>query len=152
VSETRIVSPIPSASSHAHRGRRPDEPLRAHARFGEPEVQRLIGLARELAIDRDQLPWPRDLARDDDLVLPHPGLDCELGGLQRGDHHALVEDLLRGPPERAVGVLLHLRDDELLVQRAAVDPDPHRLAVLDRDPADGGELLVARRPVPTLPG
>ena len=34
-------------------------------------------------------------------------------------------------------------DDELLVERAAVDADAHRLAVVARDLADGGELLVA---------
>ena len=33
--------------------------------------------------------------------------------------------------------------DQLLVERAAVDADAHRLAVVDRDLADGGELLVA---------
>ncbi len=46
-------------------------------------------------------------------------------------------------PRFAVGVLLHLRDDELLVERAAVDADPHRLAAFDRHLADGRELLVA---------
>ena len=46
-------------------------------------------------------------------------------------------------PEIAIGVLLHLRDDQLLVQRAAVDADAHRLAVIDRDLADRRELLVA---------
>ena len=34
-------------------------------------------------------------------------------------------------------------DDELLVQRAAVDADAHRLVVVDGDLADRGELLVA---------
>ena len=29
--------------------------LHAHARLGQPEVQRLIGLAREVTIDRDQV-------------------------------------------------------------------------------------------------
>ena len=43
----------------------------------------------------------------------------------------------------AVGVLLHLRDDQLLVERAAVDADAHRLAVIHRDLADRRELLVA---------
>src|SRR5262249_31274357 len=42
-----------------------------------------------------------------------------------------------------VGVLLHLRDDELLVERAAVDADAHRLAAIARDAADRRELLVA---------
>ena len=46
-------------------------------------------------------------------------------------------------PEIAVGVLLHPRDDELLVERAAVDADADRLAVVDGDLADRRELLVA---------
>ena len=46
-------------------------------------------------------------------------------------------------PEVAIGVLLHLRHHQLLVEGAAVDADAHRLAVVDRDLADGGELLVA---------
>ena len=46
-------------------------------------------------------------------------------------------------PEVAVGVLLHLRDDELLVERAAVHADADRLAVVARDAADRRELLVA---------
>ena len=36
-----------------------------------------------------------------------------------------------------------MRDDELLVERAAVDADAHRLLVVARDLADRGELLVA---------
>ena len=106
-------------------------------------MQRLVGLPREVAIDGDQVARARNLARDDDLVLPQPRLDRQLGGLQRRDHHALVENLFRRAAERAVGVLLHLRDDELLVQRAAVDADADRLVVVDRHLADGGELLVA---------
>src|SRR5215218_6517042 len=54
VSETRIVSPIPSLRSTP---------------IGEAEVQRLVGGARQRAVDRDQIAWPRRLARDDDLIL-----------------------------------------------------------------------------------
>jgi hypothetical protein len=61
-------------------------------------------------------------------------------------HHALVDDLLRRPAEIAVGVLLHFRDDQLLVEGAAVHPDAHRFAFVDRDPADGRELFVAPPP------
>ena len=100
-------------------------------------------LPRQVAVDRDQIARARHLARDDDLVLPQSGLEGERGGLDRRDHHALVEDLFRGPAEIAVGVLLHLGDDELLIERAAVDADAHRLAVVDRHLADRRELLVA---------
>ena len=56
-------------------------------------------------------------------------------------HSLMMSSELR--PELAVGVLLHLRDDELLVERAAVHADPDRLAAIARDAADRGELLVA---------
>ena len=46
-------------------------------------------------------------------------------------------------PEVAVGVLLHLAHDQFLIERAAVDADAHRLAVIDGHFADGGKLLVA---------
>ena len=46
------------------------------------------------------------------------------------------------PAEISLGVLLHLRHDELLVQRAAVDADANRLAVIRGDAADRRELLV----------
>ena len=52
------------------RRRRPRDALHAHAGFGEAEVQRLIRLLREVAIDGDQIARPRDLARNDDLILP----------------------------------------------------------------------------------
>ena len=85
----------------------------------------------------------RDLARDDDLVLAQAALERELRRLERRDHHALVQDLLRGSAERAIGVLLHLRHDELLIERAAVDADAHGSVVVASDLADGRELLVA---------
>src|SRR5205085_524697 len=56
---------------------------------------------------------------------------------------ALVDDLLRRLAEIAIRVLLHPRDDELLVERAGVHADAHRPAVLDRDGANHRELLVA---------
>ena len=54
--------------------------------------------------------------------------------------------------EIPVGVLLHLGHHQLLIERAAVDADTHRLAVVGRHLADGRELLVPPLAVPTLPG
>ena len=128
---------------HAHRRGGPDEALHAHAGLGQSEVERLVGARGELAIDRDQVERPRDLARDDDLVLAQPRLQRELGRLEGGEDHALVDDFLGGVPEVLVGVLLHLLHDELLVQGAAIDADADGLGVLDGDLADRRELLVA---------
>ena len=75
--------------------------------------------------------------------LRRPDLDRELGGLQRRQHHALVDDVVGRPAEMAIGVLLHLRHDQLLIEGAAIDADAHRACIVHRDLADGGELLVA---------
>ena len=80
------------------------------------------------------------------MVAAEAALLRELGGLQRGQDHALVDDLFGGVAELAVGVLLHLRHDELLVEGAAVDADADGLVVLDRHAADRGEVLVAPAP------
>ena len=42
---------MPSVEQNAHRRRGPDQALDAHAGFGQAEMQRLVGLAREVAID-----------------------------------------------------------------------------------------------------
>ena len=98
---------------------------------------------RQRTIDVDQVARPRHFARDDDLVTGQSALERQLGRLQGREHHALVDDVVRVTTEPAVGVLLHLRHDQFLVQRAAVDADAYRLAVIDGHLADGGELLVA---------
>ena len=140
----RVTDPL--VEQDADRRCRPHEALHPHAGFGESEMQRLIGLAREVAVDGDQIARPRHLARNDDLILAQAGLEREGGGFDSRDHHALVEDLFGGPAETPRCVLFHLRDDELLIERAAVDADAHRLAVVDGDLADRGELLVAPPP------
>src|SRR5205823_5933371 len=95
------------------------------------------------AVHLDEIAWPRRLARNDDLILAEPALEGERGRLDRREHHALIDDLFRGLAEVAVRVLLHFRDDELLVERPAIDADPHGPAVVDRHSADRGKLLVA---------
>ena len=76
----------------------------------------------------------------------------ELGRLQRRKHHALVDDLLGGLAEVLVRVLLHAEHHELLIERAAIHADAHRLAIVARDFADRGELLVAPLAVADVAG
>ena len=128
---------------NAHGSGGPDETFCAHARFGEAEVQRLIGFRGEVAIDGDQIVRPRNFAGNDDLVLAQATFERELGGFQGGEDHALVDDFFGGFAEVLVGVFLHLAHDQFLIERAAVDADAHGLVVVARDFADGGELLVA---------
>ena len=113
-------------------------------------MQRLIGAPGQLAVDGDQVARPGGLARDDDLILAQTTLDRERGRLDRRDNHVLVDDLLGGPAEIAVGVLLHLGGHQLLVERAAVDADAHRFVAINRHLADGRELLVAARAGPNV--
>src|SRR5204863_5875520 len=101
---------------------------------------------RERAVDGNEIARPRALARDDDLIFAQAAFDRERRRFDRRDHHAFVDDLLGGFAEVAIGVLLHLEDDELLIERAAVDPDAHRLLMIPGDVADGGKLLVAALP------
>src|SRR5882672_9254636 len=135
----RDANGVPDAfvEQHAHRRRRPDEPFRPHAGFGETEVQRLIRLPRQRAVDRDQIARARRLARDDDLIFSKTALDRERRRLDGRQHHALVDDLLGSLSQIAIGVLLHLRDDELLIERSAVDADAHRPGMVGGNLADG---------------
>ena len=110
-----------------------------------PEVQRLLGLAREVAVDLDEVLRLGDFAGNNDLVVAQAALERQLGRFDRGVHHAVVDDLFGVEAEVAVGVLLHLAHDQLLIERAAIDADAHRLAVVHGDFADRGELLVAPR-------
>ncbi len=59
VSDTRIVSPMPCCSRMASACGRSDNPLGAHARLGQPEMQGVIAARRPACIDADQSPAPR---------------------------------------------------------------------------------------------
>jgi hypothetical protein len=72
--------------------------------------------------------------------------------LHRRQHHALVDDVFGAQAEIAVRVLLHVRDHQLLIQRAAVDADADRLGVVPGNSADGRELLVAPLARADVPG
>src|SRR5690348_6001609 len=140
------------AEQNAHRGGRPDEALGAHAGLGQSEMQRLVGLVREFAIDAKEIARTRDFAGDDDLVLAEAAGEGELCGLQSREDHTFVNDVFRSAAEVAVSVLLHFLHDELLIERAAVHADAHGLAVVDGDFADGGELFVAAHALADVAG
>ena len=58
-------------------------------------------------------------------------------------HHAVVNDLFGVEAKVAVGVLLHLAHNQFLIERAAINANPDRLAVIHGDFADRSELFVA---------
>src|SRR5690348_15846410 len=96
-------------------------------------MQRLIGFRRQRTIDGNQIARPRRLARNEDLILAQSGVEREIGGLERRQHHALVDDLFGCFPERAMSVLLHLRHDQLLVEGAAVAAAPDWMLPIHRN-------------------
>ena len=51
---------------NAERGGRGDDALRAHAGFGQAEMQRVVGALAQHPIDGDQVLHRRDLRRQDD--------------------------------------------------------------------------------------
>jgi hypothetical protein len=106
-------------------------------------MKRLLCFAGEIAVDGNQIARARSLAGDDDLIVAQTAFECQLGGLQSGEHHAIVDNFFGFFAEIFVRVLLHFVHDELLIQRAAIHADAHGLAIVARNFADRRKLLVA---------
>ena len=130
---------------HGQRGRRRDDPFRAHARFGESEMQRVIAASGELRVDGDQVLHVRDLAREDDRVFRHADRFGELRAADCRGHERLADDVRRVERMGRAGVLIHQARQQLLVEAPPVDADAHGLAVVDRTLDHHGELRVAPR-------
>src|SRR5262249_34318043 len=64
------------------------------------------------------------------------------GGKERRLHHGLARHLARVARVGRTRVLVHQAGQQLLVERAPIGADAHRLAVLDRGLDDGAELPV----------
>ena len=127
----------------AERGRGGDDPLRPHAGLGEAEVQRVVRPLGQHAIDRDQVLDRRDFRRQDDARALKPDLLRPRRRKERRANHRLARHRAGRNGRRAPGVLVHEAGQELLVERAPVGADAHRLAVADRDLDDLPELQVA---------
>ena len=97
----------------------------------------------EIAIHGNQIARARSLAGNDDLIVPQAAFERQFRRLQRGEHHAIVDNFFGLFAEIFVGVLLHFVHDELLIERAAIDADAHGLSIVARDFADRGKLFVA---------
>ena len=76
------------------------------------------------------------------MIVAQAGFESQFRRLQRGKHHALVDDVFGFLAKVVVGVLLHFLHDQFLVERSAIDANAHGLAVVASDFADGGKLLV----------
>ena len=120
-----------------------DDALRAHAGFGQAEMQRVVAAARQFGIDRDQVLHRRDFGRQDDAVLGQADLLGARRRQQRRLHHRLVHHRARVRRLRRLGVLVHQPRQQFLIERAPVDADAHRLVVFDRHLDDLRELRIA---------
>ena len=134
---------MPSSQQNAERGGGGDDALRAHARLGEAEVDRVIRALGQHPIDRDQVLHARDLGRKDDPIAREADLLRARRREQRRADHRLAHHRARIDRVGAFGVLVHQRGQQFLIERAPVGADPHRLAVADRDLDDRAELRVA---------
>ena len=142
VSDTRIVSPMPSLSRIARPAVEAMIPLSPMPGLGQPEVERVVAAGGEQAIDVDEVAHAADLGADDDLVVTEAGLLGQLGRAQRRLEHRLDHHVARVARFRETGVLVHELGQHGLVERAPVDPDPDRLVVVDRHLDDRREVLV----------
>ena len=118
-------------------------PLRSHAGFGQPEMQRVIGAPRELGIDRDQILHGRDFRRQDDAVARQ----ARSLRRARADSSAdcTIASRMTSRASRGValfGILVHQMREQFLVERTPIGADAHRLVVADRGLDNGAELLV----------
>ena len=123
------------------RGARHD-PLGAHPGLGEAEVQRIVAPPRQHAVDVDQVLHPGHLGAQDDPVVRHAHALGEGRGADGALHHRLHGHVARVARRVQQGVLVHQLGEELLVERAPVDPDAHRLVVVERHLDDRAEVGV----------
>ena len=73
----RIANAFAEQNAHGRGG--PDQSFRAHACFGKPEMQRLVGLARQLAVNIYQIARPGNFAGNNNLILAQAAFDGEGG-------------------------------------------------------------------------
>ncbi len=105
-------------------------------------MKRMVGTRGEHRIDGDQILHARNLGGQDDAATRQAQLLGKFRREKRRLHDRLAHHLLCRQRGAIRLVRVHQPRQELLVERAPVHPDPHRLVVADRHFDDFGELLV----------
>ncbi len=108
-------------------------------------MQRLLGFAREVAINFNEILRLGNFAGNNNLIAAQSALQRQLRGFDRREHHAIIDDLFGVETQIAVGIFLHLAHHQFLIERPAIDANAYRLAVVDGNVADRRELLVTPR-------
>ena len=142
MSETRIVSPMPSCSRMLRPAVLAMMPLLPSPGLGEAQVERIVAAGRQQAVDLDQVLHSGDLGAEDDPVVRHAGGLGQGRGLRARSRPSPPCTTSRRPGRGAAGVGIHHLGQQALVERAPVDADPDRLVVRERDLDDGAEVLV----------
>src|SRR6266478_7072651 len=105
-------------------------------------MERIVRTPRELTINCDQVLHCGYFGGQDDTVAREPDLFGACGGEERRLHHRLARHLARVARVWRAGVLVHQPHQKLLIERAPIRADAHRLAVLDRGLDNRAELPV----------
>ena len=127
---------------HRERGGGGDDAFRSEAGFGQPQVQRVIALRGELAIDHDEILHAADLGAEDDLVAAEPVAFGGLGGEEAARDDGVHGDFLGVQRLGQQRVLVHHAREQRPIERTPVDADAHRAIVLDGHFDHGAEVVV----------
>ena len=105
-------------------------------------MERIVGPGGEPPVDLDEVLHAGDLGREDDPVVGEAGGLGELGRAERALDHRLQRDVAGVARLRGPGVCVHQCGQQVLIERAPVHPDAHRLPIRHRNRDDGAEVLV----------
>ena len=127
-------------------------PLRAHAGFGQAQVQWIVAARGEVAVHGEQVLHAADLGRQDDAFARQADAHGQRRAFQRRAHDGLAHHLLRAGRLGQRVVLVHQSRQQLLVEAAPVHADAHRLVALAGDLDHLGKLRVALGAAPHIAG
>ena len=153
VSDTRIVSPMPSCSSTPIAAVDATMPLLPMPASVSPRCSGYVQRAARLRYTAIRSCTPLTLALITILSAPRPSSSRALGAVQRRHDDGLAHHIDRRQRRRLLRVLIHHARQQVLIEAAPVDADAHRLCdtlqAVSIISANCGSRLLPR---PTLPG
>src|SRR5579885_2851145 len=128
VSETRMVSPMPSCRSTPIAAEEATMPL-APMPASVSQVQRVVAARGERAVDVDQILHAADFRAEDNLVGTQAVFFGECGGVQRTYNHGFHGDFAGVFGLGKKGILVHHPGEQRAVERAPVHADADRFLI-----------------------